>query len=106
MRCSCFGASVAERKRKSGSGQFGHDLDENVLENIKAFSYNELRSVTDNFHPSNKIGRGGFGTVYKGKGSTINIKGKITSANKKGPKGPKRSTIFINLKLCFFAFGL
>ncbi|KAM1485242.1 hypothetical protein ACFXTO_037197 [Malus domestica] len=64
---SCFGASVAEkRKRKSGSGQFGHDLDENVLENIKAFSYNELRSATDNFHPSNKIGRGGFGTVYKG----------------------------------------
>ncbi|KAM1714995.1 hypothetical protein ACFX11_025794 [Malus domestica] len=65
MRCSCFGASVAERKRKSGSGQFGHDPDENVLENIKVFSYNELRSATDNFHPSNKIGRGGFGTVYK-----------------------------------------
>ncbi|TQD90589.1 hypothetical protein C1H46_023832 [Malus baccata] len=67
MRCSCFGASVAERKRKScsGSGRFGHDLNENVLENIKAFSYNELRSATDNFHPSNKIGRGGFGTVYK-----------------------------------------
>lgn len=33
--------------------------------NIKLFSYNELRSATDNFHRDNKIGRGGFGTVYK-----------------------------------------
>jgi serine/threonine protein kinase len=34
--------------------------------NIKLFSYNELRSATDNFHRDNKIGCGGFGTVYKG----------------------------------------
>ncbi|KAF5195332.1 Cysteine-rich receptor-like protein kinase, partial [Thalictrum thalictroides] len=34
--------------------------------NIQIFGYNELRSATDNFHISNKIGRGGFGTVYKG----------------------------------------
>jgi len=33
--------------------------------NIRLFSYSELRSATDNFHPSNRIGRGGFGTVYK-----------------------------------------
>jgi hypothetical protein len=33
--------------------------------NIKLFSYNELRSATDNFHRDNKVGRGGFGTVYK-----------------------------------------
>lgn len=30
------------------------------------FTYKELRSATDNFHHKNKIGRGGFGTVYKG----------------------------------------
>ncbi|GMP72493.1 hypothetical protein CsSME_00030511 [Camellia sinensis var. sinensis] len=36
------------------------------LENIKTFSYNELRTATDDFHLRNKIGRGGFGTVYKG----------------------------------------
>lgn len=35
------------------------------LGNIKAFSYKEIRTATDNFHPKNKIGRGGFGTVYK-----------------------------------------
>ncbi|KAJ8461608.1 hypothetical protein OPV22_034534 [Ensete ventricosum] len=34
--------------------------------NIRLISYDELRSATDNFHRSNKIGRGGFGTVYKG----------------------------------------
>jgi len=38
---------------------------ENLLGNIKHFSHKELRLATDNFHPSNKIGQGGFGTVYK-----------------------------------------
>ncbi|XVF39987.1 hypothetical protein PTKIN_Ptkin01aG0077200 [Pterospermum kingtungense] len=30
------------------------------------FSYAELRAATDGFHPSNKLGEGGFGAVYKG----------------------------------------
>ncbi|XP_062183752.1 cold-responsive protein kinase 1-like [Phragmites australis] len=34
--------------------------------NIRLFSYGELRSATDNFNRTNKVGRGGFGTVYKG----------------------------------------
>jgi hypothetical protein len=33
--------------------------------NIRLFSYAELRSATDNFNRTNKVGRGGFGTVYK-----------------------------------------
>lgn len=33
--------------------------------NIRLFSYAELRSATDNFNRINKVGRGGFGTVYK-----------------------------------------
>ncbi|XP_073289258.1 cold-responsive protein kinase 1 isoform X1 [Primulina huaijiensis] len=36
------------------------------VNNVRLFSYNSLRSATRNFHPSNKIGRGGFGEVYKG----------------------------------------
>lgn len=34
--------------------------------NVTLFSYNSLRSATGHFHPSNKIGGGGFGVVYKG----------------------------------------
>uniref|UniRef100_A0ACD5Y3M6 Uncharacterized protein n=1 Tax=Avena sativa TaxID=4498 RepID=A0ACD5Y3M6_AVESA len=34
--------------------------------NIRLFSYSQLRSATDNFNHNNKVGRGGFGTVYKG----------------------------------------
>uniref|UniRef100_A0A5B6YUK2 Putative serine/threonine-protein kinase n=1 Tax=Davidia involucrata TaxID=16924 RepID=A0A5B6YUK2_DAVIN len=64
MSCNCFGASVSHRKR--GNTRADQDLVENWLGNIKHFSYNELRTATENFHPSNKIGRGGFGTVYKG----------------------------------------
>ncbi|CAJ1805190.1 unnamed protein product [Sphenostylis stenocarpa] len=32
----------------------------------KKFSYNSLRSATEDFHPSSKIGGGGYGVVYKG----------------------------------------
>ncbi|KAM0889652.1 hypothetical protein ACQ4PT_027591 [Festuca glaucescens] len=34
--------------------------------NIRLFSYSQLRSATDNFNHTNKVGRGGFGTVFKG----------------------------------------
>lgn len=34
--------------------------------NIRLFSYAQLKSATDNFDRNNKVGRGGFGTVYKG----------------------------------------
>lgn len=29
------------------------------------YSYTELRGATQDFHPSNELGRGGFGVVYK-----------------------------------------
>ncbi|KAF3325706.1 putative serine/threonine-protein kinase isoform X2 [Carex littledalei] len=37
------------------------------INRIKIFTYNELRKATDGFSFANKIGEGGFGSVYKGK---------------------------------------
>lgn len=39
--------------------------DETVVESIRLFSYEELKSATQGFRPSCKIGEGGFGSVYK-----------------------------------------
>ncbi|GKV44309.1 hypothetical protein SLEP1_g51501 [Rubroshorea leprosula] len=48
-----------------------NDDDENGLLGVgprpNTFSYAELRAATDDFSPSNKLGEGGFGPVYKGK---------------------------------------
>ncbi|PON69283.1 Serine/threonine protein kinase [Parasponia andersonii] len=41
--------------------------DEENQENFRLFTYNELRSATNGFHASNKVGEGGFGTVFKGR---------------------------------------
>ncbi|KAL6547006.1 Cold-responsive protein kinase 1 [Orobanche minor] len=37
------------------------------VHNVNLYSYKELRIATDDFSPVNKIGEGGFGSVYKGK---------------------------------------
>ncbi|THU63877.1 hypothetical protein C4D60_Mb01t20480 [Musa balbisiana] len=64
MQCSCFGALFSRKRHLIDSEK---NLEGFSSENnISLFSYIELKSATDNFHPSNKIGRGGFGIVYKG----------------------------------------
>lgn len=35
------------------------------VQNVKVYSYKELKVATDDFSPVNKIGEGGFGSVYK-----------------------------------------
>ncbi|CAI0409851.1 unnamed protein product [Linum tenue] len=37
------------------------------VHNVKTYSYKELRQATEDFSPANKIGEGGFGSVYKGR---------------------------------------
>ncbi|KAK8514033.1 hypothetical protein V6N13_062937 [Hibiscus sabdariffa] len=64
MSCGCFGGSVVRRKPSTARTSGG--IDEQLLRRVNHFSYNQLRSATDDFNSSNKIGRGGFGTVYKG----------------------------------------
>lgn len=64
MRCFPFFCS---RRVESAGGTPEVDEEFFVIENIKLYGYKELRAVTDDFSPANKIGEGGFGPVYKGK---------------------------------------
>ncbi|KAK4418950.1 Cold-responsive protein kinase [Sesamum alatum] len=57
---SCFGVFDSRRDKTA-------TVTEGITtNNVRLFSYNSLRSATRLFHPSNRIGRGGFGVVYKG----------------------------------------
>ncbi|KDP36457.1 hypothetical protein JCGZ_08587 [Jatropha curcas] len=56
-------------------------IDEEVLSGLgprpKTFSYSELRIATEDFSPSNQLGEGGYGPVYKGTlsdGRTVAVK--------------------------------
>jgi len=42
--------------------------EDEILEsaNVKAFTFNELRTATRNFRPDSVLGEGGFGSVFKG----------------------------------------
>lgn len=35
------------------------------IENVRIYTYKELRSATEDFSSANKIGEGGFGSVFK-----------------------------------------
>ncbi|KAK9750270.1 hypothetical protein RND81_02G183100 [Saponaria officinalis] len=43
------------------------DLQKFAAQEQKQFSYDTLSKATDRFHPSRKLGEGGFGPVFKGK---------------------------------------
>ncbi|XP_010501250.1 PREDICTED: probable LRR receptor-like serine/threonine-protein kinase At1g56140 isoform X1 [Camelina sativa] len=71
------------RKRKRAA-------DEEVLHSLHirpyTFSYSELRTATQDFDPSNKLGEGGFGPVFKGKlndGRDIAVK-QLSVASRQG----------------------
>ncbi|PKI37696.1 cold-responsive protein kinase 1-like [Punica granatum] len=56
--------------RRKGPSLSGHtvEIDEEVssIQNTKLYTYKELRVATQDFNPANKVGEGGFGSVYKG----------------------------------------
>ncbi|KAF2288543.1 hypothetical protein GH714_008326 [Hevea brasiliensis] len=43
-----------------------YSVREIATNNVRVFSYNSLRSAAGNFHPSKRIGGGGFGVVHRG----------------------------------------
>ncbi|EOY07241.1 Serine-threonine/tyrosine-protein kinase [Theobroma cacao] len=63
MSCRCFGLFELFKGRNSHDQKQAQEF---ATDNIRLFSYNSLRSATSDFHPSNRIGGGGFGVVYRG----------------------------------------
>lgn len=70
---ACFGKKAASPSKQA------IDIEEEVssIQNIKLYPYKELQIATYYFSAANKIGEGGFGSVYKGKlkdGTLVAIK--------------------------------
>ncbi|KAJ4890072.1 Protein kinase superfamily protein [Raphanus sativus] len=53
-------------RHKSGGKPSEVDGELSVSDKVKIYKYKEIRQATDDFNPVNKIGEGGFGSVYKG----------------------------------------
>ncbi|KAM1539472.1 hypothetical protein ACFX10_004258 [Malus domestica] len=64
---SCFSFLSGARVNKSRKPS--SDIDEEVsgIHDVKLFTYKELIIATEDFSPANKVGEGGFGSVYKGR---------------------------------------
>ncbi|XP_047153591.1 cold-responsive protein kinase 1-like [Vigna umbellata] len=52
--------------KSSSSARKDPEIGEGI-HNVKLYSYKQLRNATDDFSQANKIGEGGFGSVYKGR---------------------------------------
>ncbi|GLT37595.1 hypothetical protein SLA2020_119030 [Shorea laevis] len=85
MSFRCFGAFDWCKGKKSDDQTQEQEIATN---NVRRFSYNSLRSATADFHPSNRIGGGGFGVVYRGvlrDGTQVAIK-TLSAESKQGTR--------------------
>ncbi|EOA30762.1 hypothetical protein CARUB_v10013905mg [Capsella rubella] len=85
MRYNCFGL-LDMCKRSDRLGQT--EAEEICTDNVRVFSYNSLRSATGDFHPTNRIGGGGFGVVFKGvlrDGTQVAVKS-LSAESKQGTR--------------------
>ncbi|GMJ09978.1 cold-responsive protein kinase 1 [Hibiscus trionum] len=69
---TCFSFLFCRRDDSSKNQSFEVD-EEFDVHNVKFYTYKELRTATEDFSPFNKIGEGGFGSVYKGRLKNGNI---------------------------------
>ncbi|KAK4488569.1 hypothetical protein RD792_004335 [Penstemon davidsonii] len=93
------GISETERITKSScsatSPRSMPELYEQKAQNLRVFTYSELRQATNNFSRLLKVGEGGFGCVYKGSIKPLEGKGDnlivaIKKLNKDGFQGHKQ----------------
>ncbi|XP_028763710.1 cold-responsive protein kinase 1-like isoform X1 [Neltuma alba] len=64
---SCFSCIIRKKGCVSATQPTEIDLEVSDIQNVNLYTYKELRIATERFSPENKIGQGGFGSVYKGK---------------------------------------
>ncbi|KAG8502231.1 hypothetical protein CXB51_000081 [Gossypium anomalum] len=69
---TCFSFLFSRRNDSVNNQTFEVD-EEFDVHNVKFYTYKELRTATEDFSPVNKIGEGGFGSVYKGRLKNGNI---------------------------------
>ncbi|CAA7401867.1 unnamed protein product [Spirodela intermedia] len=66
---ACSSSTAPSFSGKSSGGSLPTPRTEGEIlssSNVKAFTFNELRSATRNFRPDSLLGEGGFGSVFKG----------------------------------------
>ncbi|KAL8112278.1 hypothetical protein AgCh_019833 [Apium graveolens] len=83
-----FLQSVINPFKFHSKSEKGGDLDTISAQEQKHFTFQTLVAATKDFHPSNKLGQGGFGPVFKGKledGREIAVK-KLSQNSSQGKK--------------------
>lgn len=53
-------------EQKAGLQSLEPNTGRSISDNLKSFSFNDLREATKHFRQENLVGEGGFGFVYKG----------------------------------------
>ncbi|KAK4253943.1 hypothetical protein QN277_009386 [Acacia crassicarpa] len=88
--CACFlwrlTAKYAGETDSDSQPQRMINQDEVKMDDLPLFNFEDLVIATNNFHSSNKLGHGGFGSVYKGQlrdGQQIAIK-RLSKASRQG----------------------
>ncbi|XP_074588819.1 cold-responsive protein kinase 1-like isoform X2 [Curcuma longa] len=84
---ACFSCIFSRKEiAHQKHNQFSEDIP--GIESVTIYTYKELKNATDSFSPVNKIGEGGFGSVYKGRlrdGKDIAVK-VLSSESKQGAR--------------------
>ncbi|CAK8534796.1 unnamed protein product [Lathyrus sativus] len=85
---TCFPFSFKKTSSISKHNIDNADEDISGIHNVKIYTYKELRKATDDFSQANKIGEGGFGSVYMGrlKGGKLAAIKVLSAESKQGVK--------------------
>ncbi|GLT53931.1 hypothetical protein SLA2020_271650 [Shorea laevis] len=64
---TCFPFLFSRKGKLKTKESFDVEDEVSNIDNVKLYTYKELKAATEEFSAANKIGEGGFGSVYKGR---------------------------------------